>query len=152
MKVISAALAIALAASPALAQPPIQPIHESAERAALAVAAEQESSHGRRPAFWAGLALGVAGVTTMVLGTTAYRVEDKSTGNAPPSAYQNCVAQQSDPVYATNRCDGLKGKNVKLLASGAALGAVGAVLMIAGAHTSAELRPGMVRVVHRIRF
>jgi hypothetical protein len=152
MKVISVALAIAFVARPALAQQPFHPIHESAERAALVAAAEQDSSNGRRPAFWAGLALGVAGVTTMVLGTTVFRVEDSSTGNAPPSAYQNCVAQQKDPVYASNQCDGLKGKNVKLLASGAALGAVGAVLMIAGAHTSAEVRPGVIRFVHRIRF
>ena len=93
MKVIAVALAIVLVASPALAQQPFQPIHESAERAALVAAAEQDSSNGRRPAFWAGLALGVAGVTTIVLGTTVYRVEDSSTGNAPPSAYQNCVAQ-----------------------------------------------------------
>ena len=85
-------------------------------------------------------------------GTTVYRVEDNSTGNAPPSAYLACVAQKKDPVYASNQCDGLKAKNVKLLASGAALGAVGAVLMIAGAHTSAELGPGVIRVVHRIRF
>ena len=50
MKVISVALAIALVASPALAQPPSQPIHESAERAARGAAAEQDASHGRRPA------------------------------------------------------------------------------------------------------
>ena len=152
MKVTSGVLAIALVASPALAQQSYQPIHESAARAAVATVADQESSNRRPPAFWAGLALGVAGVTTMVLGTTASRVEDSSTGNAPQSAFQNCVAQQNDPVYATNQCDGLKGKNVKLLAGGAALGAVGAVLMIAGAHTSAELRPGVIQFVHRIRF
>ena len=152
MKVVSVALAIALVASPALAHQPYQPIRESAERTALAAAAEQDSFNGRRTAFWAGLALGIAGVTTAVLGTTVYRVEDNSTGNAPPSAYLACVAQKKDPVYASNQCDGLKAKNVKLLASGAALGAVGAVLMIAGAHTSAELGPGVIRVVHRIRF
>jgi len=152
MKIISVALAFALVASPALAQQRSQPIHESADRIALAAAAEEDSSHGRRKAFWAGLALGVAGVTTAVLGTTVYRVEDNSTGNAPPGAYQACVAQKSDPLYASNQCEGLKAKNVTLLAAGAAMGAVGAVLMIAGAHSSAELGPGVVRFVHRIRF
>jgi hypothetical protein len=152
MKVVSVALAIALVASPALAQQPYQPIRESAERMALAAAAERNSSNGRPTAFWAGLALGIAGATTAILGTTVYRVEDKSTGNAPPGTYQACVAQKQDPVYASNQCDGLEAKNVKLLASGVALGAVGAVLMIAGAHTSAELGPGVVRFVHRIRF
>jgi hypothetical protein len=152
MKAVSVALAIALVASPALAQQPYQPIRESAERAAVAAAAEQDSSSSRRTVFWAGLAIGVAGVTTAVLGTTVYRVEDNSTGNAPPGAYQACVAQKANPVYATNQCDGLKAKNVKLLASGAALGALGAAMMIGGAHTSAEIGPGVIRFVHRIRF
>ncbi len=152
MKVISVALAIALVASPALAQQRHEPIRESAERLALAAAAEQDSSHGKRPQFWAGLALGIAGVTTAVLGTTVYRVEDNSTGNAPPGAYQACVAQKKDPLYASNQCDRLKAKNVKLLAGGAALGAAGASLIIAGARTSAELGPGAIRFVHRIRF
>jgi hypothetical protein len=152
MKVISVALALAVVASPALAQQRYQPIRESAERIALATAAEQDSSHPRHNAFWAGLALGIAGVTTAVLGTTVYRVEDNSTGNAPPGAYQACVAQKRDPLYASNQCEQLKAKNVKLLAAGAAIGAVGAVLMITGAHSSAELGPGVIRFVHRIRF
>jgi hypothetical protein len=152
MKAVSFALAIALVASPTLAQQPYQPIRESAERTAVAAAAAQDSSSGRRTKFWAGLALGVAGVTTAVLGTTVYRVEDNSTGNAPPGAYQACVAQKTNPVYATNQCDGLKAKNVKLVASGAALGALGAAMMVAGAHTSAEIGPGVIRFVHRIRF
>jgi hypothetical protein len=152
MKAASVTLALALAASPALAQQPYQPIRESAERMAVTTAAEQDSSSGRRTTFWAGVAIGVAGVTTAVLGTTVYRVEDNSTGNAPPGAYQACVAQKTNPVYATNQCDGLKAKNVKLVASGAALGALGAAMMVAGAHTSAEIGPGVIRFVHRIRF
>jgi hypothetical protein len=152
MRVISVALAFALVATPALAQQPYQPIRASAERIALETAAEQDSSHGRGKEFWAGLALGIAGVTTAVLGTTVYRVENNSSGNAPPGAYQACVAQKNDPLYASNQCEGLKAKNVKLLAGGAAIGAVGAVLMIAGAHSSAELGPGVIRFVHRIRF
>src|SRR3954471_25001317 len=128
MKIISVALAFALLASPVLAQQRDQPIRASAERIALATAAEQDSSPGRRKEFWAGLALGIAGVTTAVLGSTVYRVEDNSTGNAPPGAYQSCVAQKSDPLYASNQCEGLKAKNVKLLAGGTAIAAVGAVL------------------------
>jgi F0F1-type ATP synthase membrane subunit c/vacuolar-type H+-ATPase subunit K len=151
MKSVSLALAIALGATPALAQPP-QPLHESAARTAVAEAAEQDSHSRRAKLFWTGLAVGVAGVTTAVLGSTVYRVETSSTGNAPPNAYQACVAQQKDPIYASNQCDGLKAKNVTLLASGIALGAVGAALIIGSAHTSAEIGPGVVRVVHRIRF
>jgi len=94
----------------------------------------------------------VAGATTAVLGTTVYRVEDSSTGNAPPNAYQTCVAQKKDPVYASNQCDALKAKNVKLLTTGAVLGVVGAALMIGSAHTSAEISPGLVRFLHRVRF
>ena len=151
MKAVSLALAIALAATPALAEPP-QPLHESASRAAVAAAAEQDSHNSRRTLFWTGLAVGLAGVTTAVLGTTVFRVEDNSTGNAPPGAYQACVAQKSDPIYASNQCDGLKAKNVTLLASGIALGAVGAAMMIGSRRTSAEIGVGAVRVVHRIRF
>jgi hypothetical protein len=151
MKAVSVALAIALATTPALAQPP-QPLHESASRAAVAAAAEQDSHNSRRTLFWTGLAVGLAGVTTAVLGSTVYRVEDNSTGNAPPGAYQACVAQKSDPIYASNQCDFLKAKNVKLLAGGIVLGAVGAAMIVAGTHTSAEIGVGVVRVVHKIRF
>ena len=151
MKAVSLALAIALAATPALAQPP-QPLHESASRAAVAAAAEQDSHTNRRPLFWTGLAVALAGVTTAVLGSTVYRVEDNSTGNAPPGAYQACVAQKSDPIYASNQCDFLKAKNVKLLASGIVIGAVGAAMIVGGTHTSAEIGVGVVRVVHKIRF
>jgi hypothetical protein len=150
MKAVSLALAIALAASPALAQP-AQPLHESTARAAVA-AAEQDSHGSRGTLFWTGVAVALAGVTTAVLGSTVYRVEDNSTGNAPPNAYQACVAQKKDPIYASNQCDGLKAKNVKLLAGGVALGAVGAALIIGSTHTSAEIGAGVVRIVHRIRF
>ena len=152
MKVLSLALAIALTATPALAQSPQQPIRESAARTAVAAAAEQTAHSGRGKRFWPGLALGLAGVTTAVLATTVYRVDDNSTGNAPPNAYQTCLAQKRDPIYAGNQCDALKSKNVKLLASGVAIGAVGAALMISSAHTSAEISAGVFRVVHRFRF
>jgi hypothetical protein len=118
-----------------------------------ASAQEQPSSHeGRGRLFWSGLALGLAGATASVLGVTAFRVEDTSTGNAPAGTYQACVAQKSDPIYATNSCDPLKGKNRGLLWGGVAAGALGAVLMIGGTHTSAEISAGAVRVFHTIRF
>ncbi len=122
--------------------------------ASSAFAEEQQNSSGpgRGATFWSGLALGIAGVTTSVLGVTAFRVEDSSTGNAPASSYQTCVAQKSDPIYATNSCDSLKGKNLPMLWGGVAAAALGGVLMIHGARTRAEIAPGVVRVFHTIRF
>ena len=112
--------------------------------------AEEETSRGK--VFWSGLALGIAGITTSVLGVTVYRVDDSSTGNAPASSYQACVAQKSDPIYATNVCGALKGKNRPMLWSGVAVGALGGVMMIGGTRTSAEIGPGTLRVFHTIRF
>ncbi len=118
-----------------------------------AFAEEQSTGHqGRGPLFWSGLAIGLAGVTASVLGVTAFRVDDSSTGNAPVGTYQACVAQRSDPIYATNNCDGLKAKNRGLLWGGVAAGAVGAALMIGSTHTSAEITASGIRVVHTIRF
>jgi hypothetical protein len=134
MKPVVVCLIALLVATPALAQS--QPSSES----------------GRGRTFWSGLALGLAGVTTSVLGVTVYRVEDSSSGNAPPGAYQACVAQKSDPIYASNSCDALKAKNRPMLWSGVAIGALGAVLMIHGSQTSAEVTANGFRVSHRIRF
>jgi hypothetical protein len=116
------------------------------------VAAEQSSRGGRSKLFWPGVALGIAGVTTGVIASTVARVEDNSTGNAPPNGYQTCVAQQRDPIYASNKCDALKAKNVPMLAAGVVLGAAGAALLIAGSRTSAEVRPGVIRFAYRVRF
>jgi hypothetical protein len=125
----------------------------SIAHAATAVAAEEQASTThRRTLLWSGLTLGVAGATTAVLGLTAFKVQDSSTGNAPRGAYQACVAQKADPIYATNQCEGLKAKNVKLVTAGAVVAGVGAALMIGSAHTSAEISPGVVRFLHRIRF
>jgi len=119
-----------------------------------AFAEEQPASSdgGRGAMFWSGLALGIAGATTATLGLTAFRVEDSSTGNAPAGTFQACVAQKADPIYATNQCDALKAKNLGMLWGGVAVGAAGAVLMIRGVQTSAELQPGALRVRSRIRF
>ena len=110
----------------------------------------QDGSHGRL--FWSGLALGVAGVATSVLGVTAFRVDNSSTGNAPPNTYQACLAQKVDPIYAANNCDALKAKNRPMLWGGVAAGALGAVLMIHGSRTSAEISAGGFRVSRTIRF
>jgi hypothetical protein len=132
------------------------PIRNSINRAAAAAALDEQTPTtpgGRRAGlFWSGLALGIAGATTSVLGLTALRVEESSSGNAPKNAYQACVAQKSDPIYATNQCDALKGKNLKLLWGGVAIGAVGAAMIIGSKNAQAEVEPGAVRVVKRFRF
>ena len=151
MKAVALSLAIALSAAPALAQASDHPIADSAAKAADAAAAA--SSHdGRRKLFWSGLALGAAGVATSVVATTAARVDDNSSGNSPQPAYQACLAQKRDPIYASNKCDALKAKNVPMLAAGVALGAAGAALMIVGSRVSAELSPGLVRFAYRTTF
>jgi len=159
MKAAALLLIIALTASPALAGEPA-PIRASITRAAHEAAAQTapRSTAGREPSgrgglFWSGVALGVAGATTSVLGLTALRTEDSSTGNAPVGTYAACVAQKnSSPVYASNQCDALKGKNLKLLWGGVALGGVGAVLMIRGSNTSAELTPSAIGLFHHLHF
>jgi hypothetical protein len=136
MRSVSMVLVLALAATPAFAQE--KPTASSGEH--------------RGAMFWSGIALGVAGVATAVVGVTVDRVGDTSSGNAPASTYQACVAQQRDPIYATNNCDVLKGKNRTLLWTGVTVAALGAVLTIGGARTHAELSPGFVRLLHTIRF
>ena len=130
-------LVLVLTATPALAQEKPRTTSSSDSRGAM---------------FWSGLALGAAGVATAVVGVTVDRVGESSTGNAPAGTYQACVAQQRDPVYATNNCDVLKGKNRALLWTGVTVAALGAVLTIGGARTHAELSPGFVRLLHTIRF
>src|SRR5262249_31429157 len=115
-------------------------------------AAAQPSRDGRSRLFWSGLALGLAGVATGIVASTVARVEEDSSGNAPTTAYQACVAQKRDPIYAGNNCDALKATNVPLLAAGVALGAAGGVLMIAGSRVSADVAPGVVRLAYRVRF
>jgi len=156
MRVAAVLLVIVFASVQVLAQEP-SPISSSIDRAAAAAAAEQETptttSPGHRSGlFWSGLALGIGGATASVLGLTALRVEDSSSGNAPKNTYQACVAQKSDPIYASNQCDALKGKNLTLLWGGVAVAAVGAGLIIGSINAQAELEPGTVRLVKHIRF
>jgi len=136
MRRVSMLLVLVLTAPPAFAQEKPTPT----------------SDEHRGAMFWSGIVLGAAGVATSVVGVTVNRVGESSTGNAPAGTYQACVAQQRDPVYATNNCDALKGKNRALLWTGVTAAALGAVLTIGGAHTHAELSPGFVRLLHTIRF
>jgi hypothetical protein len=158
MKAVSVLVGIALTASPVFAQQPA-PIRASMEKA-VATAADPaaqsrsvEGSGGRSKLFWSGLAVGVAGVTTSALGLTVFRIEDTSTGNAPDGTYRACVAQRnSDPIYATNQCDALKAKNLKLLWGGVAIAGAGLTMMIGGSNTSAQLTGGRIGLFHRVRF
>ena len=159
MKAAVLLVVLAPTTTPVVAQEPA-PIHASIARAVHQAAdqssprpADGPSATGGRALFWSGLALGVAGVTTSVLGVTVFRTEDSSTGNAPEATYAACVAQKnSNPVYATNQCDALKGKNLKLLWGGVALSGVGAVMMIRGSHTSADLTPTSIGLFHHLSF
>ena len=135
MRVVACCLTVLLAAAPAFADE-----------------AQAGPTAGRGAMFWTGLAVGVAGVATSVLGVTAFRVDDTSSGNAPNNSYQACIAQRVDPIYASNNCDALKGKNRPMLWSGVAAGVLGAALMIRGSNTSAEISQHAVRVSHTIRF
>jgi len=153
MKFLSTALIVVLATAPVFAQDQQPSIRASAAKAAVAAAAAQPPGGGtRRALFWSGLGVGIAGVTTAVLGVTVARVESSSSGNAPAGTYQACVAQKADPIYATNNCNALKGKNVPMLVGGVVLGAAGAALMIGSRRTSAEVSYGTIRLLHRIRF
>jgi hypothetical protein len=159
MKAAALLVVMALATAPAVAQQSA-PIHAAIARVAQVPAQELPAQPNRdrpsargRTLFWSGLALGAAGVSTSILGLTALRTEDSSTGNAPAGTYAACIAQKnSDPVYATNQCDGLKGKNLKLLWGGVALSGVGAVLMIRGSNTSADLSPTSFGLFHHLHF
>jgi len=160
MKAAAALLVVmALTTAPDVAQQST-PIHDAVAKAAEASAEQSPAAPGGetsatrgRSLFWSGLALGVAGVTTSVLGLTVLRTEDSSTGNAPTGTYAACVAQRnSDPVYATNQCDALKGKNLKLLWGGVAVAGVGGVLMIRGSNISADVSPTSIGLFHHWHF
>ena len=128
-----------LLSTPAFAQQPQRPIHDSATRASAK--------------FWTGLIVGAAGGTAVILGGTALRTEDATSGNTPAGAYDTCVALKTNPVYRGNDCDALKGPNTALVVGGAVTMAAGAALMIWGrASNSIQFGPGSVRVQHRISF
>ena len=148
-------IAAALAVEPAMAQqqtPQASSIRASIDNATFDAAPGDGRSGARGALFWSGVAVGVAGVTAAVLGVTTDRVTTSSSGNAPAGAYQACVAQKRDPIYAGNNCDALKAKNRTLLWSGVAVGALGAAMAIGSTHTSAEISAGAIRLLHTVRF
>lgn len=103
--------------------------------------------------LWPGVVIGASGTTASLLALTALRVEHRSAGNSPDRLYRDCVELAStNPIYATNDCSPLKGANMKLLWTGVAAGALGAVMIIGSIDTNAQLVPGGVRVTHRIQF
>src|SRR5947207_13149218 len=146
MRVAAVLLVVVFTSAQLLAQEPFS-ISSSIDRAAAAAAAAEQqtptthSTGHRAGLFWSGLALGIAGATTSVLGLTALRVEDSSSGNAPKNRYHGCGAQKVDPIYASNQCDALKGKNLKLLWAGVATSGAGASLLISGIDAQAEIGP-----------
>lgn len=152
MRVVTLVLAFVLAAGPALAQE--QPsIRSSIEHAAAAASSEPSSDTSRHPLFWSGLALAAAGTMVAILGTTAFKSEETASGNAPTGSFQGCEALKSNPVYAANQCDVLKGPNPGIVWSGIGVASLGITLMaLQRAHSSIEIGPGAVRVQHRIKF
>ena len=75
------ALAILLIATPVLAQ---QPLQDSAKRAAEAAAVgAQPSGSGNRARFISGAIIAAAGGAAIVLGMTAFKTADATSGNTP---------------------------------------------------------------------
>jgi hypothetical protein len=142
-----------LLASPAIAGPSF---FESATRAARAAADAQAPpaiKQVQRGRFITGIMVAGAGGAAIVLGTTAFRTEDSTSGNAPASAYQSCVALKTNPVYRGNDCDALKGPNKAMVIGGAVATAAGVALMMsATAPDSVSVGPTRLVYRHRLSF
>jgi len=151
-QLVSMLLVTGLLASPAMAGPSL---HESATRAARAAAekiqAQAAANQVQRGRFMTGIIVAGAGGAAIILGTTAFRTEDATSGNAPVGSYQACVALKTNPVYRNNDCDSLKGPNKAAVIGGAIAAASGVALMMsATAHDSVSVGPA--RLVYRHRF
>ena len=149
---VSLVLLTGLLASPAIAGPSIS---ESATRAARAAAGNTQAQPAVQPVqrgrFISGIIVAGAGGAAIILGTTAFRTEDSTSGNAPVGAFQSCVALKTNPVYRGNECDSLKGPNRAMVIGGAVAAAGGVALMMsATAHDSVSFGP--TRLVYRHRF
>jgi hypothetical protein len=138
---------------PALAQQ--RPLTESAHRVAVAQAQQTtvQPASRRGSRFWSGAALLVAGGSAIVLGTTALKSADATSGNAPSGSFDACVAlQQSNPVYRGNACGVLKGPRTPVVIAGAIAAGAGATLMMLGSSSSVVVDAAGVRVRHRFTF
>ena len=103
--------------------------------------------------FWTGVALGLAGGTAIILGSTVAKTADSTSGNTPNGGFDSCEALRSNPVYAGNQCGVLKGPNTALVIGGAIAAGAGVTLALIGApHSSVTIGPGLVRVGHRVSF
>lgn len=121
--------------------------------ALLTAPAFAQSASGNRARFWTGALLGAAGGTAIVLGTTAIKSEKTTSGNTPKGAFANCVALKSNPVYAGNDCDVLRGPSTPLVVGGAIAAAAGATLMLLGLpHSNVHVTRDGLAVTHRIKF
>ena len=145
------ALAILLSATPLLAQ---QPIQDSAKRAAESAAASaQPSGSGNRTRFITGAIIAAAGGATLVLGMTAFKTADATSGNTPEGVYDTCVAQRANPVYRANECDVLKGPRTALVIGGAVAAAAGVTLMLLGRPSdSVEISPRGFAIRRKVSF
>jgi hypothetical protein len=139
MKSILVVLAVILSVTPGFAQTPAAP------------QATQDTHVGR--SFWPGVMLAIAGSTVAILGGTALKSDDYTSGNTPLSAFPQCEAMKSNPVYAGNACDLLKGPNLRIVWSGVGAAALGVTLMAIGsAHSRIEVGPRSARFVYRKNF
>jgi hypothetical protein len=143
-------LALVLAATPALAQ---QPLQESARRAATAAAAQPSASTDHRARFLTGAIVASAGGAAIVLGLTALKTADSTSGNTPDGVYDACVAQKANPVYRGNDCGVLKGPNTGLVIGGAAAAAAGVTLMLLGrSNNTIDVGPGGFAIRRKLTF
>jgi hypothetical protein len=147
--VTSLVLTFVLGSSTAFAQ---QPIRDAASREASRAAAGQ-AAQARGKRMMPGALVATAGAVVGVLGATAFRSEKTTSGNTPPDAFAQCEALKSNPVYADNRCDVLKGPNLAMVSSGIAIAAVGLTFMAIGSsRASVEFGPTALRIVRRVKF
>jgi hypothetical protein len=150
---LSISLALLLAATPALAQQPLQDSARRAASAAGAATAQPQASPGHGAKFLTGAVVASAGGAAIVLGMTAFKTADSTSGNTPEGVYDACVAQAANPVYRNNDCGVLKGPNTGLVVAGAAAAAAGVTLMLLGrSNNSIDLGPGGFAIRRKLTF
>ena len=150
---LAMSLALILAATPALAQQPLQESARRASTAAAAATAQPQASPPHTAKFWTGAIVASAGGAAIVLGMTAFKTADSTSGNTPEGVYDACVAQTANPVYRNNDCGVLKGPNTGLVIGGAAAAAAGVTLMLLGrSNNSVVIGPGGFAIHRKLTF